>query len=113
MYAVIFEVEFNPGRREDYLDIAARLKAELAGIDGVISVERFASLSDEAKVLSLSFWRDEEAIRRWRRHEEHRLAQKLGREGIFKTYRLRVGKIVRDYGMEERDEAPEPESPAA
>jgi heme-degrading monooxygenase HmoA len=108
MYAVIFEVEFNPGRRDDYFDIAAALSAELAGVDGVVSVERFSSLSNEGKILSLSFWRDEDAIRRWRLHEEHRLAQKLGRDGIFKTYRLRVASVVRDYGMDERTEAPQP-----
>ena len=87
MYAVIFEVEPEPGRRQDYLEIAAQLRPELEQIDGFISVERFQSLTQEGKVLSLSFWRDEEAVARWRRHEQHRDAQRAGRGGIFKNYR--------------------------
>jgi heme-degrading monooxygenase HmoA len=108
MYAVIFEVEPAPGRRQDYLDIAAQLRPELEQIDGFISVERFQSLTQEGKVLSLSFWRDEEAVARWRRHEQHRDAQRAGRGGIFKNYRLRVAAVVRDYGLEDRVEAPQP-----
>jgi heme-degrading monooxygenase HmoA len=108
MYAVIFEVEPAPGRRQDYLDIAAQLRPELEQIDGFISVERFQSLTREGKVLSLSFWRDEEAVARWRRHEQHREAQRAGRGGIFKNYRLRVAAVVRDYGLEDRVEAPQP-----
>ena len=108
MYAVIFEVEPAPGRRQDYLDIAAQLRPELEQIDGFISVERFQSLTREGKVLSLSFWRDEEAVARWRRHEQHRDAQRAGRGGIFKNYRLRVAAVVRDYGLEDRVEAPQP-----
>jgi heme-degrading monooxygenase HmoA len=108
MYAVIFEVEPAPGRRQDYLDIAAQLRPELEQIDGFISVERFQSLTQEGKVLSLSFWRDEEAVARWRRHEQHREAQRAGRGGIFKNYRLRVAAVVRDYGLEDRVEAPQP-----
>ncbi len=108
MYAVIFEVEPAPGRRQDYLDIAAQLRPELEQIDGFISVERFQSLTQEGKVLSLSFWRDEEAVARWRRHEQHREAQRAGRGGIFKNYRLRVAAVVRDYGLEDRVGAPQP-----
>jgi heme-degrading monooxygenase HmoA len=108
MYAVIFEVEPAPGRRQDYLDIAAQLRPELEQIDGFISVERFQSLTQEAKILSLSFWRDEEAVARWRRHEQHREAQRASRSGIFKNYRLRVAAVMRDYGFEERAEAPQP-----
>jgi heme-degrading monooxygenase HmoA len=108
MYAVIFEVEPAPGRRQDYLDIAAQLRPDLEQIDGFISVERFQSLTQEGKVLSLSFWRDEEAVARWRRHEQHRDAQRAGRGGIFKNYRLRVAAVVRDYGLEDRVEAPQP-----
>src|SRR5436305_1425134 len=102
MYAVIFEVEPAPGRRQDYLDIAAQLRPELEQIDGFISVERFQSLTQEGKILSLSFWRDEEAVVRWRRHEQHRDAQRAGCGGIFKNYRLRVAAIVRDYGLDDR-----------
>jgi heme-degrading monooxygenase HmoA len=108
MYAVIFEVEPAPGRRQEYLDIAARLRPELEQIDGFISVERFQSLTQEGKILSLSFWRDEEAVVRWRRHEQHRDAQRAGRGGVFKNYRLRVAAVLRDYGLEDRAEAPQP-----
>jgi heme-degrading monooxygenase HmoA len=107
MYAVIFEVEPEPDRFEEYLDIAAKLRPELEKLDGFVSIERFRSLSQEGKILSLSFWRDEEAIARWRRHEEHREAQLLGRERIFRDYRLRVAAVVRDYGLDERREAPQ------
>ena len=108
MYAVIFEVEPAPGRRQDYLDIAAQLRPELEQIDGFISVERFQSLTQEGKILSLSFWRDEKAVARWRRHEQHRDAQRAGRGGIFQNYRLRVAAVVRDYGLKDRAEAPQP-----
>ena len=106
MFAVIFEVTPAPGRRQEYLDIAASLKPILEQIDGFISVERFASLTDEKRMLSLSFWRDEDSIRRWREVEKHRGAQERGRGGVFADYRLRVAEVVRDYGMAERDEAP-------
>jgi len=108
MHVVIFEVEPEPGRRQDYLDIAARLRPELEKIDGFISIERFESLSTPGKILSLSFWRDEAAVVRWRGHVEHRAAQRAGRTGIFRDYRLRVAAVVRDYGMNERREAPPP-----
>ena len=108
MIAVIFEVVPATGRKTDYLERAARLKGELERIDGFISVERFQSLTREGKILSLSFWRDEAAVARWRRHEQHRQAQRAGRTGIFRDYRLRVAQIVRDYGMDERAEAPQP-----
>ena len=107
MYAVIFEVEPEPKHRHEYLDIAAQLRPELEKIDGFISVERFQSLTNEGKILSLSFWRDDEAVANWRRHEQHRQAQLAGRAGIFRNYRLRVASVMRDYGMEERAEAPQ------
>jgi heme-degrading monooxygenase HmoA len=107
MHAVIFEVEPEPERRQDYLDIAARLRPELEKIDGFISVERFESLSTPGKILSLSFWRDEAAVAAWRRQEEHRAAQRAGRGGVFRNYRLRVAAVLRDYGMHERSEAPQ------
>ena len=107
MYAVIFEVEPDPGCRQEYLDIAARLRPELEKIEGFISIERFQSLTNEGKILSLSFWRDDEAVARWRRHQQHREAQIAGRGGIFRDYRLRVAAVVRDYGMEDRAEAPQ------
>ncbi len=106
MLAVIFEVSPAPGRREEYLDLAAQLRPELEKIDGFISVERFASLTNENKILSLSFWRDEEAVRRWRNLAGHRDAQARGRSGVFADYRLRIASVVRDYGMTDRAEAP-------
>jgi heme-degrading monooxygenase HmoA len=111
MYAVIFEVEPDPEHREDYLDFAAKLRPELERIDGFLSIERFQSLSREGKILSLSFWRDEDAIRRWREHQQHRMAQLAGREHIFCDYRLRVAQVVRDYGMDDREQAPQPMPP--
>jgi heme-degrading monooxygenase HmoA len=106
MIAVIFEVMPAPGRKQEYLDIAASLRPELENIAGFISIERFASLTNEGKILSLSFWRDEEAVQHWRRFTEHRRAQSRGRGGIFADYRLRVAGVLRDYGMFEREQAP-------
>ncbi|MBS0523118.1 MAG: antibiotic biosynthesis monooxygenase [Proteobacteria bacterium] len=106
MIAVIFEVWPADGRKQSYLDIAANLKPELERIDGFISIERFQSLVDETKILSLSFWRDEKAVEAWRNVERHRQAQAAGRGGVFRDYRLRVASVLRDYGMNERAEAP-------
>lgn len=106
MIAVIFELVPADGRSHDYLDIAASLRPLLEGIDGFLSIERFQSLSTPGKILSLSFWRDEEAVANWRRTEAHRLAQGQGRAGIFSDYRLRVASVDRDYGMREREQAP-------
>jgi Uncharacterized enzyme involved in biosynthesis of extracellular polysaccharides len=106
MVVIIFEVWPAEGMRETYLDIAASLRADLAEIDGFISVERFESLTTPGKMLSLSFWRDDEAVAAWRRCEKHRSAQRAGRGGVFADYRLRVASVVRDYGMSERAEAP-------
>lgn len=107
MMAVIFEVWPAEGRREAYFDLAKTLRPELEKIDGFISIERFGSLVEDGKILSLSFWRDEDSVKRWRTHLEHKAAQDAGRGGIFKDYRLRVAHIVRDYGMHARNEAPE------
>ena len=108
MIAVIFEVEPAEGRFEDYLDHAARLKPELEKVPGFISVERFRSLTNPQKLLSLSFWEDEAAVACWRTHPGHRGSQAAGRAGIFAGYRLRVAAVLRDYGMDERrEQAPE------
>jgi len=107
MIAVIFEVHPDPDRKQDYLDIAAELKPELETVDGFISVERFQSLSDPDKLLSLSFWRDEDAVSCWRRTAHHRRAQADGRRGVFRDYRLRVSAVIRDYGMHDRTQAPD------
>jgi heme-degrading monooxygenase HmoA len=106
MYAVIFEVEPRPGRQGDYLDIAAALRPQLEAIDGFISIERFESLAQKGKLLSLSFWRDADAVRRWREHAEHRAAQAKGRGEIFADYRISVVSVERQYGMFDRKDAP-------
>ena len=107
MIAIIFEVWPQDGRREHYLNIAARLRSELAQVDGFISVERFESLTEPGKMLSLSFFRDEAAVQQWRQLEAHRMAQAAGRGGVFRDYRLRVASVLRDYGMHEREQAPQ------
>lgn len=104
MIAVIFEVEPAEGQRQAYLDLAAALRPQLDKMDGFISVERFQSITDPGKMLSLSFWRDEAAVRAWRMHAAHRTTQAKGRAGIFKGYRLRIAEVARDYGMHERRE---------
>ena len=107
MIAVIFEFTPAEGRADEYFDIAASLRPQLERIDGFISIERFESVTSRGKFLSLSFWRDEEAVRAWRNLETHRDAQAKGRGGVFTDYRLRVASVMRDYGMNERTEAPE------
>jgi heme-degrading monooxygenase HmoA len=104
--AVIFEVEPREGGLEPYLDIAGQLRPQLAAIDGFISIERFESMSQPGKYLSLSFWRDEAAIAEWRNRDSHRRAQTAGRSGLFSGYRLRIAQVIRDYGLENREEAP-------
>jgi heme-degrading monooxygenase HmoA len=108
MIAVIFEVWPAEGRREEYLDYAARLRPLLETMDGFISVERFQSITDPSKLLSLSIWRDEAAVMNWRKQIAHRNMQQMGRDGVFRDYRLRVAAILRDYGLtERREQAPE------
>jgi heme-degrading monooxygenase HmoA len=106
MIAVIFEVVPHPDGRQRYLDHAAALRPLLEGIDGFISIERFQSLADPGKLLSLSMFRDEAALEQWRNIEAHRAAQQAGRGALFADYRLRVATVIRDYGMRERGEAP-------
>lgn len=106
MIGIIFEVMPKDGERDHYLDLAADLKPELAKIDGFISVERFQSLTNPQKMLSISFWRDEEAVKQWRNLPAHRRVQSKGRNGIFDDYRLRVVSVIRDYGMVDRAAAP-------
>jgi len=104
--AVIFEVQPGSGRSEEYLDIAAELRPILEQIEGFVSVERFQSLSEPSKLLSLSFFKDESALQAWRNNEAHRAAQQLGREGVFDNYRLRIASVDRDYGLLDREQAP-------
>jgi heme-degrading monooxygenase HmoA len=107
MIAVIFEVIPNPGQEGRYFEIAAGLRPILEATDGFISVERFESVSQKGKYLSLSFWRDEEAVRAWRNNALHRGSQRQGRSTVFTDYRLRVAGVIRDYGMTERAQAPD------
>ena len=106
MIAVVFEVWPHPAHRVGYLDWAAELKNELVKMDGFISIERFQSLTDPDKLLSLQFWRDESCLSAWRNLDAHRAAQAAGRKTMFREYRLRIAEVVRDYGLNERDEAP-------
>ena len=106
MIAVIFEFTPAEGRFPEYMDLVGTLKADLERADGFISLERFESITTKGKYVSLQFWRDEEAVRKWRNLQRHREAQAKGRGGIFKSYRLRIAEVVRDYTMEERAQAP-------
>ena len=106
MIAVIFEAIPHTDQKDEYLKIAEALRPTLEKIEGFISIERFQSFNDPEKVLSLSFWKDEESIKQWRSVEMHRWAQSKGRESIFKDYHLRIADVSRDYGMFDRKEAP-------
>ena len=106
MFAVIFEVEPEKGSAQEYFDLAAELRPELEKIDGFISVERFTSMNNEGKYLSVSFWRDKNALNQWREHLGYREAQKKGISAIFRNYRIRVAEVIRDYGKDDRREAP-------
>lgn len=106
MIAVIFEVDLAEGRMEQYLALVAALRVELDAIDGFLSVERFQSVSVPNRIVSLSFFRDEQAVQQWRNTASHHATQARGGEGVFANYRLRVASVVRDYGMADREEAP-------
>src|SRR5579871_1008028 len=108
MIAVIFEVW--PADRNRYLDLAGGLQPLLEKIDGFISLERFESLTEKGKILSLSIWRDEEAVKAWRTQPDHGRAQRAGRHGVFRDYRLRVVQVLRDYGMNDREQVPDRKS---
>ena len=106
MIAVIFEVMPHPDRKNAYLDMAAQMRPLVDEVEGFISVERFQSLTNPDKLLSLSFFEDEAAIDRWRTLSAHRQAQSAGRKGMFTDYHLRIAHVIRDYGLFDRDEAP-------
>ena len=106
MIAVIFEFTPAEGRFPDYMNLVDTLRADLAQADGFVSLERFESITNPGKFVSLQFWRDEEAVSKWRNLQQHRAAQKKGRAGIFASYRLRIASVIRDYEMERRDQAP-------
>jgi heme-degrading monooxygenase HmoA len=106
MIAVIFEVVPFLGERHKYLDLAGELRAELESMDGFVSIERFESLTEKGKILSVSFWRDEAAVQAWRNTMEHRRTQAKGRAKIFADYHLRIASVIRDYSMNDREQAP-------
>ena len=106
MIAIIFEVTPKDGKADRYFELAGMLMEDLADVDGFISVERFGSLMEEGKYLSLSFWRDDAAVQAWRAKSRHRAAQIEGRRELFADYRLRVAEVSRDYGMDRRAEVP-------
>ncbi|HEY1503476.1 MAG TPA: antibiotic biosynthesis monooxygenase [Stellaceae bacterium] len=107
MFVVVFEVEPKAGREQDYLDLAAQLRPEVEKIDGFISVERFTSMAKPRRLVSVSYWRDGDAVKRWREHNRHHLAQLSGRGQIFADYRITVAEVERQYGMFERAQAPQ------
>ncbi|MGE5640035.1 MAG: antibiotic biosynthesis monooxygenase family protein [Clostridia bacterium] len=106
MVAVIFEFTPAEGKFPDYMRLVDTLREDLAKADGFISLERFESITNKGKFVSLQFWRDEEALRKWRNLQKHREAQKQGRASIFASYRLRIAEVTRDYTMTERSQAP-------
>lgn len=112
MFVVVFEVQPKPGREQEYLDLAASLRPEVEQIEGFISVERFQSLATPGKLVSISYWQDEAAVKRWREHTRHHLAQLTGRGQIFADYRITVAEVERQYGMFERAEAPQQMPPS-
>jgi heme-degrading monooxygenase HmoA len=109
MMVVVFQVTMREGRAQDYFDLAAELRPELERIDGFLSVERFQSLAEPGKYVSLSFWRDQAAIEAWRAQRRHRAAQQRGKREIFRDFRISVAEVVRDYTLQDRlDQATEP-----
>ena len=106
MIAVIFEFTPAEGRFPEYMKLVETLREDLAKAEGFISLERFESITNKGKFVSLQFWKDEESVRKWRNLQKHREAQKRGRGGIFKSYRLRIAQVTRDYTMDERAQAP-------
>ena len=106
MIAVIFEFTPRDGRFADYKALAEGLADDVRNADGFLSIERFESISNKGKFVSLSFWRDDESVRKWRNLQKHREAQKQGRGSVFKSYRLRVAQVMRDYTMDERAQTP-------
>lgn len=96
MFAVIFEVRPKQERWDDYLGYAKLLRPELERIDGFIDNVRYGSERRPGWVLSLSTWRDEKALVRWRTQAKHHAVQEKGRFEVFEEYHLRVGQITAD-----------------
>ena len=107
MFVVVFEVQVKAGREQDYLGLAAELRPEVEAIEGFISVERFQSLARPGRLVSISYWQDDAAVKRWREHNRHHLAQLAGRREIFEDYRITVAEVERQYGMFDRAAAPQ------
>lgn len=106
MIAVIFELEPRAGGASRYFELADALKGSLAHLEGFVSIERFESITQPGRYLSLSFWQDEQAVKNWRNQQAHRMAQQEGRSQLFSDYRLRVASVIRDYGLSNRGQAP-------
>ena len=106
MIAMIFEVWPKSENKDDYLETASTLRPLLEKIDGFISIERFESLAEPGKILSLGFFRDEEAVTAWRNTAQHRKAQSIGRSSYFSNYHLRIAEVIRDYDIKDRTQAP-------
>lgn len=102
MIAVLFEADAVPAKQARYLELAAQLKPLLNDVDGFITLERFQSLNTPGKILSLSWWRDEEAVLAWKRNVFHQAAQAEGRSSLFSFYRIRIARVIRDYSSESR-----------
>jgi heme-degrading monooxygenase HmoA len=96
MFAVIFEVSPKPEQWDTYLGYARALRPELERIDGFLDNERFSSMRRPGWLLSLSTWRDEKAVIRWRIFARHHEIQERGRSEVFRDYHLRVGEIIAD-----------------
>ena len=112
MIVVIFESWPKPGNGETYLKMGQSMSSLVEGFDGFISIERFESVVEPGKFVALSYWRDEESVAAWRNVAEHRRIQDGSRRSVFNDYRLRVATVMRDYSMENREQAP-PDSVAA
>ncbi len=105
-YIVLFEVTPTNLGKARYLELAAMLKPMLSGFDGFISAERFQSLVDERKILSMNVWESEEAMTKWRTMTEHRMSQLEGKTKLFESYKISVTKVIREYTEIEREKAP-------
>lgn len=105
MIAVLFEANAVAEKQARYLELAAQLRSELDNVEGFIAIERFQSLSTEGKILSLSWWENEEAVQEWKRNTLHQAAQQEGQQTIFAHYRIRVAQVLREYSSDSRHTA--------
>ena len=104
---VLFEVTPTAEGKVRYLELAAQLKLLLSDAKGFIHSERFSSLNEEGKLLSLNVWENEESVKKWRNELHHRMSQSEGRERLFENYRITVAYVIREYDDYNRREAQE------